>query len=105
MRMKLTELLRVSILVAAWLVFGGAYVVDALDASYEMNAAGSDLEQALEPEDKVGLHVLGVSHAGAVETMAFCRCRDVDTNAQPHPWLFRELPACPLYQRLSSYRI
>ena len=103
--MKLARLFKVSLLLVAWLVFGGAYVLDVVDQSYEMNAVGSDSEQALEPEDKAGFHGLIVSHADDVETMAFCRCFYTGTNVQQHPWLFRELPTPPLYQLLSSYRI
>lgn len=105
MGMSLAKLLKVSLLLVAWLVFGGAYVLDALDASYEMNAPGSAFDQALEPEDKASPQGLSVSHAGYVETMIFCRCLHTGPNSQPLAWLFRKPPTQPLHQLLSIYRI
>jgi hypothetical protein len=103
--MRLAKLFKVSLLLVTWLVFGGAYILDVVDQSYEMNAAGSDLEQALEPEDKAGFNGLIVSHADNIETLAFCRCFYTGTTVQQHPRLTRKSPTPPLYQLLSSYRI
>jgi hypothetical protein len=105
MRMRLAEILKVSLFIVAWLLFGGAYAVDVIDQSYEMNAAGEDFEQGLEPDDHAILKGLSVSHAGNVETMVVCRDLHTGTYAQPHARLFHNTPARPLHQLLSTYRI
>lgn len=40
-----TGILRVGLLLLAWMFFGGAYVLDVLDVSYEMNQASLTLGQ------------------------------------------------------------
>lgn len=103
--MRLAGILKVSLFIVAWLLFGGAYALDVIDQSYEMNAAGEDFEQALEPDDKASLNGLSVFHAGNVETMVVCRGLHTGTYAQPHAWLFHNSPTRPLHQLLSIYRI
>ena len=105
MRKRLAALVKFSLLFVVWLSFGGAYVLDVIDQSYEMNATGSDIEQALEPEDKASLNGLNVSHAGHVETMIVCQGLHTGTYAQPHAWLFHNPPSRPLHRVHSIYRI
>ena len=103
--MRPASLLKVFLLLVSCLIFGGVYVLDTVDQSYEMNAAGSALEQALEPAGKTGFNRLIVSPADDVKTKASCRCGYPGTNIQQHSGLVRKLPATPRYQLLSSYRI
>jgi hypothetical protein len=105
MRMRLAVFLKVSILFVAWLVFGGAYVLDVLDRSYEMNNVGTAYEQGLESEDKAQLLGLSIAHANDSVPMVFCLCLHTGTYAQPHARLFHISPTRPLHQRLSVYRI
>ena len=102
---RLPKLFKVSLLVLGWLVFGGAYIVDALDASYEMNAAGSVLEQALEPEDKIGPNGFNGSIATLVPTLTSCLSFDTGPEPGLSARLFLKSTPQPLYQVLSVYRI
>jgi hypothetical protein len=109
MRMRQAGILKVSLFIVVWLLFGGAYTFDVIDdvieQSYEMNAAADDFEQGLEPDDKASLNGLSVSYAGNVETMVVCQALHTGTYAQPHVWLFHNPPTRPLHQLLSIYRI
>jgi hypothetical protein len=103
--MRLTVFLKVSIFFVAWLVFGGAYVLDVLDQSYEMNNVGTAYEQGLESEDKAKLLGLSIAYANDFVPMVFCLCFHTDTHDQLHAWLFHNPPTRPLHQLVSIYRI
>ena len=107
--MRSARLPKVSLLLVSWLVFGGIYaldiVLDVVEQSYAMDDVGPDFEQALESEDMPGFNGIILSHAGDVESMAFCRCFYIGPNTEPHSWLSRKSLTPPLYQLLSSYRI
>jgi hypothetical protein len=104
--MNLAACLKVSVLLGAWLVFGGAYVLDVLDVSYEMNVAGSDVAQALASDfDDTKSKDLGpsvFSPAAPVCSHSFMADRE-QLQARSLPLM--ESPAVPLYQRFSAYRI
>jgi hypothetical protein len=103
--MRLVTFLKVSVFLGAWLVFGGAYILDVLDQSYEMNNVGTAYEQGLESDDKSQLLGLSIAHANDFVPIVFCLCLHTGTSAQPHAWLFYNPLTRPLHQLVSIYRI
>jgi hypothetical protein len=103
--MRLAVFLKVSIFFVAWLVFGGAYVLDVLDQSYEMNTVGTAYEQGLESEDKAKPLGLNNAHANDFVPMMLYLCLHTGTSAQLHAWQFHNPPTRPLHQLFSIYRI
>lgn len=99
------KLFKTCVLLAAWLVFGGAYVVDAFDLSYEMRQGSAPYAQAVEPDDDGKSNALPVFCAALESSVAH-----VDLLTPPKTTFTRtscEIPApgLSLHQRLSIYRI
>ncbi len=98
----MNKLFHAFILLAVWLIFGGAYVLDVLDLSYEMKQM-SAFEQAVEPDDegksKVAQTLRVVHGLDSVEFPVLQELfpRPSEPNAL-HTGLL-------LHQRLSVYRI
>jgi len=105
MRMRLAVFLKVSIFFVAWLVFGGAYVLDVIDQSYEMNTVGTAYEQGLESEDEAKTLGLNIAHSNDFAPMMLCLCLHAGTSAQLPAWQFHNPLTRPLHQLISIYRI